>query len=237
MARDDALTLRGVSAGHGATMVLEDVSLTVETNTVLAVLGRNGVGKTTLLATILGHTARHAGTIAFSGRQIEQLPAFRRARLGLGSVPQEREIFPSLTVEENLSVAKRGAGGWSLEKIYTLFPNLAERRRGLGNELSGGEQQMLAIGRAMMGNPSLLLLDEPLEGLAPVVVDRLLAALHRLRAESDLTMILTEQQARLALEFSDRAIVLDRGRIVHESASAALLGDPARLSMLIGVAR
>jgi branched-chain amino acid transport system ATP-binding protein len=205
----------------------------------LAVLGRNGVGKTTLLTTILGQTTLHDGGIALSGRSIERLKPFRRARLGIGTVPQEREIFPSLTVEENLAVAARGvtAKGWTLERVYALFPNLAERRRGMGNQLSGGEQQMLAIARALMGNPSLLLLDEPLEGLAPVIVDRLLEALHHLRVEARLTMLLTEQQARLALEFSDEAVILDRGRIVHASRSADLLADPERLSMLIGVAR
>jgi branched-chain amino acid transport system ATP-binding protein len=241
----ELLVLRNVSAGYGATVVLDRVSLSVAAGTTLAVLGRNGVGKTTLLATILGHTTRHDGSIAFADRAIEQFKPFRRARLGIGSVPQEREIFASLTVEENLTVAARraegrparGAEGWTLERVYALFPNLAERRRGMGNQLSGGEQQMLAIGRALMGNPSLLLLDEPLEGLAPVIVDRLLAALRVLRAETRLTMVLTEQQARLALEFSDEAIILDRGRIVHAAPAADLLADPERLAGLIGVGR
>ncbi|MGD0432267.1 MAG: ABC transporter ATP-binding protein [Acetobacteraceae bacterium] len=241
----ELLALRNVSAGYGATVVLEHVSLSVDTGTTLAVLGRNGVGKTTLLATIVGHTTRHDGSITFAGQSIEHLKPYRRARLGIGTVPQEREIFPSLTVEENLTVAAQGAGispargadGWTLERVYALFPNLAERRRGMGNQLSGGEQQMLAIARALMGNPSLLLLDEPLEGLAPVIVDRLLEALHHLRSSAHLTMILTEQQARLALEFSDRAVILDRGRIVHTAPAAELLADPERLSTLIGVAR
>jgi branched-chain amino acid transport system ATP-binding protein len=233
----ELLTVRNVSAGYGATIVLDDVSLTVETGTTLAVLGRNGVGKTTLLTTILGHTTRHDGTITFAGQAIEQMKPYQRARLGIGTVPQEREIFPSLTVEENLTVAARGANGWTLERVYALFPNLAERRRGMGNQLSGGEQQMLAIARALMGNPTLLLLDEPLEGLAPVIVDRLLEALRLLRSETRLTMILTEQQARLALEFSDQAMILDRGRIVYAASAADLLADPERLSTLIGVAR
>jgi branched-chain amino acid transport system ATP-binding protein len=233
----ELLTVRNVSAGHGATVVLDHVSLAVETGTTLTVLGRNGVGKTTLLSTILGHTTHHDGRITFAGRTIEHLKPYRRARLGIGSVPQEREIFPSLTVEENLTVAARGANGWTLERVYALFPNLAERRRGMGNQLSGGEQQMLAIARALMGNPSLLLLDEPLEGLAPVIVDRLLEALRLLRSETRLTMILTEQQARLALEFSDHAVILDRGRIVHAAPAAELLADPEQLSTLIGVAR
>ena len=233
----ELLTVRNVSAGYGATVVLDHVSFTADTGTTLAVLGRNGVGKTTLLSTILGHTTRHDGTITFAGQSIEQLKPYRRVRLGIGTVPQEREIFPSLTVEENLTVAARGANGWTLDRVYTLFPNLAERRRGMGNELSGGEQQMLAIARALMGNPALLLLDEPLEGLAPIIVDRLLEALHRLRSETHMTMLLTEQHARLALEFSDHAVILDRGRIVHTGPAADLLADPERLSTLIGVAR
>jgi branched-chain amino acid transport system ATP-binding protein len=249
----DLLTLRDVSAGYGATVVLDRVSFQISIGSTMAVLGRNGVGKTTLLATIIGHTTLHGGAIDLSGRSIEQLRPYRRARMGIGVVPQEREIFPSLTVEENLTVAARGADtqfargadtqfargaeGWTLERIYALFPNLAERRRGMGNQLSGGEQQMLAIARALMGNPSLLLLDEPLEGLAPVIVDRLLEALQLLRSQSQLTMLLTEQQARLALEFSDEAIILDRGRIVHAAPSVDLLDDPERLSALIGVAR
>jgi branched-chain amino acid transport system ATP-binding protein len=235
----DLLAVRDLSAGYGATVVLDRVSFVVGAGMTLAVLGRNGVGKTTLLTTILGHTTRHDGGIAFDGRAIEHLRPYRRARLGIGAVPQEREIFPSLTVEENLTVAARGdrTNGWTLERVYALFPHLAERRRGMGDQLSGGEQQMLAIARALMGNPSLLLLDEPLEGLAPVIVDRLLEALHHLRAETRLTMLLTEQQARLALEFSDHAVILDRGRIVHDGPAAELLADPERLSMLIGVAR
>jgi len=235
----ELLSVKDVSAGYGATVVLDHVTFTVKAGMTLAVLGRNGVGKTTLLTTILGQTTLHDGGISFAGRSIQRLRPFRRARLGIGTVPQEREIFPSLTVEENLAVASRGdtAHGWTLERVYALFPNLAERRRGMGNQLSGGEQQMLAIARALMGNPSLLLLDEPLEGLAPVIVDRLLEALRHLRAETRLTMLLTEQQARLALEFSDDAVILDRGRIVHAARSADLLADPERLSMLIGVAR
>jgi branched-chain amino acid transport system ATP-binding protein len=200
------------------------------------VLGRNGVGKTTLLASVLGHTALHAGRIAFRGQSIERLRPFQRARLGIGYVPQEREIFPSLTVDENLTVAARTGPRWTRERVYDLFPSLAARRGNMGNQLSGGEQQMLAIGRALMGNPSLLLLDEPLEGLAPVIVDSLLAALHRLRQEGGLTIVLVEQHARLALEFSSRAVVLDRGRLVYQGDSQTLLDDAQRLAELIGVA-
>ncbi len=191
--------------------------------------------RSTLLATVLGHTTLHAGRIAFRGRSIERLRPFQRARLGIGYVPQEREIFPSLNVDENLGVAARGGTRWTRERIYELFPSLAARRRNMGNQLSGGEQQMLAIGRALMGNPSLLLLDEPLEGLAPIIVDALLAALHRLRQDDGLAIVLVEQHARLALEFAGHAIVLDRGRLVYDAASQPLLDDPRRLAGLIGV--
>jgi branched-chain amino acid transport system ATP-binding protein len=193
------------------------------------------VGKTTLLASVLGHTTLHAGRIMFNGQAIERLRPFQRARLGIGYVPQEREIFPSLSVDENLGVARRAGGPWTSERIYDLFPSLAMRRRNMGNQLSGGEQQMLAIGRALMGNPALLLLDEPLEGLAPVVVDTLLTALHRLRQDDGLAIILVEQHARLALEFADRAVVLSRGRLIFDDASRQLLDAPQRLAELVGV--
>jgi branched-chain amino acid transport system ATP-binding protein len=229
------LLLEGVSAGYGETVVLEGIALELPQGGTLTVLGRNGVGKTTLLATIMGHTQLRGGNIRFAGRDIAALPSYRRARLGIGFVPQEREIFPSLTVEENLAVAAR-PGEWSLARVYDFFPSLAERRRNHGNQLSGGEQQMLAIGRALMGNPSLLLMDEPLEGLAPVIVDALLARLDRLKREDDLALLLVEQHARLALELAQDAIVLDRGAIVFAGASRELLGDPKRLDNLMGVA-
>ncbi|HEX4171830.1 MAG TPA: ABC transporter ATP-binding protein [Acetobacteraceae bacterium] len=231
----DCLALHEVSAGYNETMVLERVSISLREGGTLAVLGRNGVGKSTLLATVLGHTALHAGQIVFRGRPIDRLRPFQRARLGIGYVPQEREIFPSLTVQENLLVAARSGSRWTRERIYALFPALAERRRNLGNQLSGGEQQMLAIGRALMGDPSLLLLDEPLEGLAPVIVDALLAALHRLREDEGLAMLLVEQHARLALEFAPQAAVLNRGRVVYHGPSHALLADQRRLAELVGV--
>jgi branched-chain amino acid transport system ATP-binding protein len=231
----DCLNLRDVSAGYGETVVLEGISLDVAEGGTLAVLGRNGVGKTTLLATMVGHTTLHAGRIEFREQSIERLRPFQRARLGIGYVPQEREIFASLNVDENLSVAARGGRRWTRERVYHLFPSLAERRRNMGNQLSGGEQQMLAIGRALMGNPSLLLLDEPLEGLAPVIVDALLLALHRLREDDGLAIVLVEQHARLALEFTDHTVVLDRGKLVHASDSRTLIADPDRLAELIGV--
>jgi branched-chain amino acid transport system ATP-binding protein len=200
----------------------------------LAVLGRNGVGKTTLLATIMGHTRMRKGGICFAGHEIATLPPYRRARLGIGFVPQEREIFPSLTVAENLTVAER-PGQWTLARVYEFFPSLAERHRNHGNQLSGGEQQMLAIGRALMGNPTLLLMDEPLEGLAPVIVDTLLAGLDRLKREDELALLLVEQHAQLALELAQMAIVLDRGAIVFTGTSRKLLDAPEHLNDLMGV--
>jgi branched-chain amino acid transport system ATP-binding protein len=232
----DCLALQNVSAGYRETVVLEQVSLGLREGATLAVLGRNGVGKSTLLATVLGHTTLHAGQIAFRGKPIDRMRPFQRARLGIGYIPQEREIFASLTVEENLNVAVGAGNRWTHERIYTLFPSLAERRRNLGNQLSGGEQQMLAIGRALMGNPALLLLDEPLEGLAPVIVDALLIALRRLREDEGLAMVLVEQHARLALEFAPQVAVLNRGRVVYRGPSQTLLNDTNRLTELVGVA-
>jgi branched-chain amino acid transport system ATP-binding protein len=229
------LALRRVSAGYGETVVLEDVSLSIGRDATLALLGRNGVGKTTLLATIMGHTTMHGGAVEFGGADITRQPVHKRALAGFGYVPQEREIFPSLSVKENLTVAAR-PGRWTVERIYDLFPGLATRQTNMGNQLSGGEQQMLSIGRALMGNPSLLLMDEPLEGLAPVIVDTLIAAFHRLRQEDGLAIVLVEQHARLALEFAARSIVLDRGKVVYDGDSKPLLDDPQRLGDLIGVA-
>ena len=228
----DGLRLSGVRAGYGETVVLEDIAFSLPERGSLAVLGRNGVGKTTLLATLVGHTTFHAGRIEYQGEAIEGLPAYDRARLGIGYVPQEREIFPSLTVEENLTVAAR-TGPWTLERVYELFPGIERRRTHMGNQISGGEQQMLAIGRALMGNPALLLMDEPLEGLAPIIVESLLRALARLIREESLTVILVEQHAKLALEVTQDALVLNRGRISYLGTSADLLADPQRLASLI----
>jgi branched-chain amino acid transport system ATP-binding protein len=230
------LILDGVSAGYGETIVLERIALALPPGGSLALLGRNGVGKTTLLATIIGQTRLRAGSIRFAGREVGAMRPFRRVRLGIGLVPQEREIFGSLTVAENLLVAAARPGRWSLEAVYDFFPALAERRRHRGNHLSGGEQQMLAIGRALMGNPSLLLMDEPLEGLAPVIVDALLAGLDRLKAAGDLALLLVEQHARLALELTKQAIVLDRGAVVFSGPSRALLEAPDRLDALLSPA-
>jgi branched-chain amino acid transport system ATP-binding protein len=228
----DALKLEGVRAGYGETVVLEDVGFSLPQKGSLAVLGRNGVGKTTLLATIMGHTTFHGGRIEYEGQSIDRLPVHQRNRMGIGYVPQAREIFPSLSVHENLVVAAR-PGRWTLERVYELLPRLAERRTHRGNQISGGEQQMLAIARALMGNPSLLLLDEPLEGLAPLIVQYLLQVMQRLIRDEALTVILVEQSARLALEVTESVIVLNRGRIVHRGASAELAADPERLSALV----
>ena len=230
------LAIKDVRAGYGETIVLNGISLAVAQGSTLAILGRNGVGKTTLLSTIMGRSTLHGGSIVFNGRDIGKLSIYRRSDLGVALVPQEREIFKSLSVEENLSVAAR-AGKWDHAAVYEFFPSLAKRRQSRGDQLSGGEQQMLALGRALMGNPKLLLLDEPLEGLAPVIVDRLLEGIERLRAAGDLGIILVEQHARLALAFSENAIVLDRGAVVFQGASAELAGNPDLMSTLLGIKR
>jgi len=230
----EALKLSGVRAGYGETVVLEDISFSLPERASLAVLGRNGVGKTTLLATVMGLTTFHAGRIEYHGRPIERMPVYERSRLGLGYVPQEREIFPSLSVEENLTVAAR-PGRWSLARMYDLFPRLAERRSHMGNQISGGEQQMLAIGRALMGSPDILLMDEPLEGLAPIIVESLLQTLQRLMREDTLTVVLVEQHAKIALEVTHSALVLNRGRIAYFGPSGSLLADRASLEAHLGV--
>jgi branched-chain amino acid transport system ATP-binding protein len=228
----DILQLSAVRAGYGETTILEDVSFSLPERGSLAVLGRNGVGKTTLLATIMGHTTFQAGMIHFNQKPVQGIPVYERARTGIGYVPQDRLVFPSLSVEENLTVAAR-SGRWNLERVYDLFPRLAERRHNRGNQISGGEQQMLAIGRALMGNPTLLLMDEPLEGLAPIIVEMLLRALKRLISEDSLAMVLVEQHAKLALQVTTTALVMRRGKVVHEGPSDALLANPDRLADLV----
>ncbi|HSA90326.1 MAG TPA: ABC transporter ATP-binding protein [Burkholderiales bacterium] len=225
------LELRGVRAGYGDAVVLEDVSLELAAGGSLAVLGRNGVGKSTLLLTIMGYTRLHQGRIRFKGRDISALPPHRRAQLGLGWVAQEREIFPSLALEENLTVAAR-PGRWDLASIYRLFPRLEERKANMGNQLSGGEQQMLAIARALMTNPELLLLDEPLEGLAPIIVEELDASLQNLQGTA---MLLVEQHTEIALSLTDDAVVIERGRIVHRARSAELARDPDMAVRVLGL--
>jgi len=228
------LALRDVRAGYGDAVVLDGISLDVPESGSLAVLGRNGVGKSTLLLTIMGYTNVRRGTILWRGAEITALAPYRRARRGLGWVAQEREIFPSLSVEENLTVAAR-SGRWNLQAVYGLFPRLAERRRNMGNQLSGGEQQMLAIARALMTNPALLLLDEPLEGLAPIIVEELTGAIARMTAEEGTAVILIEQHAEVALSLTRDAVVMERGAIVHRAASRELLDDTATLDRLIGL--
>jgi branched-chain amino acid transport system ATP-binding protein len=228
------LALEGVRAGYGEAVALDGITLEVPVGGSLAVLGRNGVGKTTLLLTIMGYTNVIRGVIRWRGRDVTHVAPHRRARAGLGWVAQEREIFPSLSVEENLTVAAR-PGRWDLARVYALFPRLAERRSSRGNHLSGGEQQMLAIARALMTNPALLLLDEPLEGLAPIVVEELTAAIQRLRAEDGAAFILVEQHAEAALALTETALVLERGGVVHQGASRALLESPATLDRFVGL--
>jgi branched-chain amino acid transport system ATP-binding protein len=229
------LEVKDLRAGYGPTVVLDGFSFSVPAGGTLAVLGRNGVGKTTLLATLMGLTTTHQGAIRLGDRPIETQPTHVRNALGLGYVPQEREIFSSLTVEENMLVSLR-EGGWSVDAVFALFPGLKARRKNTGNRLSGGEQQMLAIGRALVGAPKVLLLDEPLEGLAPVVVEALVEALERIQKEFRVTMLLVEQKAELALSLTQEAIVLDRGQIVHRGPSAALNADEATKARLLGVA-
>jgi len=229
-----ALVLDGVSAGYGETVVIEDIRLTLAPGETLSIIGRNGVGKTTLLATVMGHNTLHGGDVRLHGATIARLAPHRRNWAGLGYVPQEREIFPSLTLRENLEVAAR-SGAWTIDKVFALFPRLAERQANRGNQLSGGEQQMLAIARALVGNPSVVLMDEPSEGLAPVIVEELSRAVKRLAATEGLTMIVVEQNTRLALDISPRTAVMDRGRIVYDGPSEDLKRDPDKLHRLIGV--
>jgi branched-chain amino acid transport system ATP-binding protein len=231
-----ALNLENVRAGYGETVVLEDIRFALGASETVSIIGRNGVGKTTLLATIMGHTTLHGGRLSLHDIDISKMATYRRVGSGLGYVPQEREIFPSLTLRENLEVAAR-PGSWTVETVFELFPRLAERADNRGNQLSGGEQQMLAIGRALIGNPTVLLMDEPSEGLAPVIVEELSRAVKRLTQSSGLAIVLVEQNTRLALDISPRAVVMDRGRIVYDGASDVLRKDPAKLEQLIGVVR
>jgi len=231
----DLLRIEGVSAGYGEAVVLSDIGLSLADGQSLALLGRNGTGKTTLINSIVGLTTHRSGTIKLDGRDITRVRPERRVAAGVGWSPQERNIFRSLTVEENLTAVAR-PGVWTLERVFAMFPRLQQRRGNLGNQLSGGEQQMLAVGRALILNPRIILLDEPLEGLAPIIVEELLAALKRIIQEEGLSAILVEQNARKILGVTDRAAVIERGGIVHEAESATLAADKAVLEKYLGVA-
>ncbi|WP_397476313.1 ABC transporter ATP-binding protein [Pusillimonas sp.] len=228
------LEVFGLTAGYQQAVVLEDLSLSIQAGRTLALLGRNGVGKSTFLETLMGNTTMHAGRIEFNGVEIGRCSPVKRARLGLGWVPQEREVFASLTVRENLQVVRR-PGPWDVESVFQLFPRLCERAANYGNQLSGGEQQMLAIGRALATNPRLLLLDEPMEGLAPIIVEELSRSIQEISARSGLTCIVVEQHPALALRMAADAVVLQRGRVAFAGPSGVLEGDKARLAELLSV--
>jgi branched-chain amino acid transport system ATP-binding protein len=231
----DLLTISNLRVGYGSAIAIEDLSLKLEQGRSLAVLGRNGVGKTTLLNSVIGATKRFGGTLHFNGRDITAMTSDQRALAGIGWVPQERNIFRSLTVEENM-LAVQQPGAWNLARVFEMFPRLAERKKNLGNQLSGGEQQMLAIGRALMLNPKLLLLDEPTEGLAPIIVEELLVALKKLFKDDGMSGLIVEQHAQKILGMTDDAVVLERGAIVFSGGSNTLLTDRSTLERHLGVA-
>lgn len=239
----ELLKVERLSAGYGEAVVLTDIALELAEGQTLALLGRNGTGKTTLINTLAGATRQHAGSITLGGVALHKLASHERAAAGIGWVPQERNIFKSLTVEENLTaVARPGRAGkasspWTVARVYEMFPRLAERKCNLGTQLSGGEQQMLAVGRALVLNPTLLLLDEPLEGLAPIIVQELLRAIRRITREEGLSAIIVEQHPQAILAISDIAAVLDRGTVVHAGTAAGLQQQPELLDRLLGVAR
>ena len=232
----DLLRVQGLSAGYGEAVVLHDVSVSLPQGQTLALLGRNGTGKTTFMNTLAGATRQHGGTIELDGVALHKVPLHLRAKAGIGWVPQERNIFKSLTVDENLTAVSR-PGAWTPARVYEMFPRLAERKTNLGTQLSGGEQQMLAVARALVLNPKLLLLDEPLEGLAPIIVQELLRAIRRITREEGLSAIIVEQHPQAILAISDVAAVLDRGTVVHAGTAQSLLARPELLDRLLGVAR
>lgn len=231
----ELLRVEGLRSGYGEAVVVQGIDLVLEKGRSLSLLGRNGTGKTTFLNTLVGATRRHAGTIVLDGRDISTMPSHRRAAAGIGWVPQERNIFKSLTVHENLTAVAR-PGPWTVQRAYEMFPRLAERRNNMGNELSGGEQQMLAVARALVLNPTLLLLDEPLEGLAPIIVEELLRSIARVVRDEGMSAIIVEQNPRHILPITDQAVVLDRGTVVHRGDSQALLDDHETLDRWLSVA-
>jgi branched-chain amino acid transport system ATP-binding protein len=232
----ELLNVQGLRSGYGEAVVVQSIDLTLEQGQSLALLGRNGTGKTTLLNTLIGVTRRHAGRITLAGVDITALPPHQRAAAGIGWVPQERNIFKSLTVDENLTAVAR-PGPWTVARAYEMFPRLAERKANMGNQLSGGEQQMLAVARALVLNPKLLLLDEPLEGLAPIIVEELLRSIARVVRDEGMSAIIVEQNPRMILPITQRAVVLDRGVVVHEGASAELLVNREQLDRWLAVAK
>src|ERR1700760_4160679 len=231
----ELLTIENLRAGYGEAVVLPDMTLRLAEGEVLALLGRNGTGKTTLINSIVGVTRRFGGKVALAGRNITPMRPDQRARAGIGWVRQERNIFRSLTVEENMTAVAQ-PGPWTVDKVYEMFPRLKERRGNFGNQLSGGEQQMLAIGRALTLNPRVLLLDEPTEGLAPIIVEELLRALGKITRSGGICSIIVEQNAQKILGLADRVVILERGAIVLDAASSALKSDPAALERHLGVA-
>jgi len=230
----DLLQLDKVTAGYGEAVVLNQVSFTLAAGETLALLGRNGTGKTTLINTLAGTTRQHAGRILLDGVSLHSLASHARAAARIGWVPQERNIFKSLTVLENLTAVAR-PGAWTAQRVFDMFPRLAERQTNMGNQLSGGEQQMLAVGRALVLNPKLLLLDEPLEGLAPIVVEELLRAIRRITREEGMSAIIVEQHPQAILAISHHAVVLDQGRVIHSGNAADLLQQTDLLDRLLGV--
>lgn len=233
--KSSSLSVSGLSAGYGQTVILEDIGFEIAPGTSAAILGRNGMGKTTLMASLMGLTQHHSGQIELGGKPIEHLPTWQRAHLGLAYVPQKRDIFPSLTVEENLYVGLKGRSVAALEEAYSLFPRLKERRGNLGKQLSGGEQQMLSTARSLLGKPSVLLLDEPLEGLAPVICQELLAGLATLKADGQMIILLVEQRVSSALEFSDQVIVLERGMLAWNGSVDDWVAEPILAERYLGV--
>ncbi len=228
------LEIRGLTGGWGPTTVIEDLSITVHSGETVSIIGRNGVGKSTLLELIVGRAQRRSGAVLIGATDLAPLRTFQRSAAGLGYVPQEREVFASLTVKENLAVAQR-PGRWTAAAVLNLFPGLANRLTSLGRQLSGGEQQMLSIARALVGNPQVLLMDEPSEGLAPVVVEQLVLALKAVVGDGSLAVLLVEQRIEVALDLASRCVIMDRGRIVHEATSAAMRAEPARIGEWMGL--